>query len=144
MLQLAEVVARTGCSEAALKEWVRQGVIIPLRIRRGSGNHATYDDANLVAVTAVRELLALGIVPKRVREQFLRLHELLRSRSSLGWRGMRVIMTRENVVFESDVHATADPTAVTLILDLDRMAKGLVAPEPDPQLSLQFGIASVQ
>ena len=125
-MQLAEVVARTGCSEVALKEWVRDGVIIPLRVSRGSGNHSTYDDANLLAVGVVRELRAFGIVPKRVRAQFERLHVLLRSRSSLEWRGARVIMTSENIVFEGDVSAIGAPAAITLVLDLDRMAKSLV------------------
>lgn len=143
-MQLAEVVERTGCSEAALREWIRDGVIIPLRTSRGSGNHAGYDDANLVAVVVVRELRALGIVPKRVREQFQRLHVLLRSRSSLEWRGARVIMTRGNVVFEGDLPVTRDPVEIALVFDLDRMAKSLVPLDSDPQLSLQFGIAAIR
>jgi DNA-binding transcriptional MerR regulator len=143
-MQLAEVVARTGCSEAALREWVREGVIVPFHSIPGSGNHSVYDGANVIAVAVVRELKALGIVPKRVREQFQRLHVLLRSRSSLEWRGARVIMTRENVVFEGDLPADADPAAITLVLDLDRMARSLVPLDSDPQLSLPFGVAAVR
>jgi DNA-binding transcriptional MerR regulator len=143
-MQLAEVAERTGCLEITLKQWIREGVIIPVRASPGSGNHATYDDASLVAVAVVRELKTLGIVPKRLGEQFQRLHDLLRARSSLEWRGARVIMTRDEVRFEDDLPASPYSSAAAVILDLDRMAKSLVPLDSDPQLSLQFGVTAVR
>ncbi len=141
-MQASVVRARTGCRAEALKEWTREGVIVPVSQTPGSGNHAVYDDANLIAVALAMQLKDLGVVLSRLADSFKILQSTLRSRSSLEWRGARVVMSRNAVLFVDGIALSEIPT-VALVFDLDRLATTLVPLDSDPQLSLKFGVVSV-
>jgi DNA-binding transcriptional MerR regulator len=141
-MQASVLCARTGCTNAALKEWRRDGIVIPKDAKGGKGNHAAYDDANLVAAIVALKLKQFGVKLKGLQARFEELHELLRSRSTLEWRGHRILLTSSEVQLVS-VTQGMPMEPVVIAIDLDALSVKLVPLETDPQLSLRFGVTAV-
>nr|WP_185878936.1 hypothetical protein [Variovorax sp. MHTC-1] len=130
---------RTDTSASALKEWVRRGVVIPVSSRRGPGNHAEYDDANVIAVMVAKVLQDLHSSVLRYAPAFAELHAGLRTRSTIEWRQLSVALTPHTVEFLSD---RAPISRGCIMIDLDKLSGLLAPPAFDPQLQFIFGIAS--
>jgi len=92
-MQAGDLRRITGCSDPELKQWVREGVIVPLRPGRGSGVHADYDAANLVAVVLAKAMKEARIVVIGYASALAELQVSLRAQSSLKWGGLQYLMT---------------------------------------------------
>jgi hypothetical protein len=141
-MRASELLARTGCAAAILKEWVRVGVILPTDGGKGSGHHADYDDANLVAVAVALHLKRLFIPVVRYAASFALLHEGLRERSKIEWHGLYVGLTPNAVKFCLRSEG-CDELMDGVVVSLERLATSLVPVSSHPQLNLMFGITSV-
>jgi len=136
---------RVGCTESDRKAWDRTGVLIALRAGSGTGVHAQYDDANLVAAMIALEMKRMGIPASRYTGAFGALHIWLRGRSSLDWPRFRIFMTPEQALFQR----TGEPAAPTLAgfsLDLGELCIRLFPNDvmADSQLSLPFALGVVK
>jgi len=97
-MQLQELLARTGCPQPTLKDWLRQGLIQPAQAGRGRGVHARYDEVNVLTIMLALEMKNAHIVVSRYVEAFATLDNLLRQRSSLEWPRYRVFLTPDHAV----------------------------------------------
>jgi hypothetical protein len=119
-LQALQLRERVGCSETERKAWSRTGVLIALRPSQGTGLHAEYDDANLIAALIAWEMKHLGITASRYAPAFAGLHHWLRDRSSLEWVHFRVLMTPEKAHFQPAVDPIP-PGAMGFTIDLESL-----------------------
>jgi hypothetical protein len=136
---------RVGCTEADRKAWERTGVLAALRPGSGTGVHAQYDDANLVAAMIALEIKRMGVPASRYAAAFGELHTWLRDRSSLDWPRYRVFMTPDQVQFQRTGEPVA-PAVAGFSLDLGELCTRLFADRvmADPQLSLPFALGAVR
>ncbi|WAC74246.1 hypothetical protein OU995_05840 [Roseateles sp. SL47] len=127
---------------AVLKEWVRCGVVVPVSGPQGSGNHAVYDDANLIAVGVACHFRELGVPLTRFAGQFQKMHAMLRGCSSLEWRGQYIVFSVDGPALVRFDALGQIPDAA-IVLNLDELAVRLVPVDSDPQIPLKFGVSSV-
>lgn len=144
-LQALQLRERVGCSETERKAWSRTGVLIASRPSQGTGLHAEYDDANLIAALIALEMKPLGITASRYGAAFSGLHQWLRSRSSLEWAQFRVVMTPEQVRFQ----AARDPIprgAQGFTIDLAPLCAKIseAPPAEDKQRLLRLPLGAVR
>lgn len=97
-MQLKELLARTGCPQPTLKDWLRQGLIRPARAGGGSGVHARYDEVNVLTILLALEMKNAHVVVSRYARAFVALDALLRQHSSLEWPRYRVFLTPDHAV----------------------------------------------
>jgi hypothetical protein len=144
-MQALQLRDRVGCSETDRKAWDRAGVLVALRPAGGTGVHAQYDDANLIAALIALEMKHMGVTASRYAAAFAELHTWLRARSSLDWPRSRVFLTPTRARFQR----AGDPTPSDLAgftLDLGPLCARVSAePRPQPaQASLKLPLGAIR
>jgi hypothetical protein len=144
-MQALQLRERVGCAEAERKAWERVGVLVAKRPAAGTGVHAQYDDANLIAALIALEMKKMGVTASRYAAAFCSLHTWLRARSSLDWPRYRVFMTP----WQAEFLRSGDPTATALVgfsLDLGPLCARLFGDQrPGPlQRSLPLPLGAVR
>ncbi|AFL73522.1 hypothetical protein [Thiocystis violascens] len=144
-MQALQLRERAGCAEAERKAWERVGVLVAMRPAAGTGVHAQYDDANLVAALIAMEMKRMGVTASRYAAAFSALHTWLRARSSLDWPRYRVFMAPGRTEFQR----SGEPTATALAgfsLDLKPLCARLFGDKrPEPlQRALPLPLGAVR
>jgi hypothetical protein len=140
-MHAVDLLALTGVSSAALREWVRCGLILPKTQTRGPGHHADYDYANAVAVGVAMVMVEKLKVPVgRYKGAFESLQLGLRTRSNLEWRTLAVALLPSATQFvrRNEIQVAG---VGSILIDLEVLCASLVPLPTDPQLHLGFGLA---
>lgn len=134
-MRAAELRDRSGTPNKLLKEWQRRSVVIPKSAPLGSGHHAEYDDASLVAAGVALTLHSLDVSVRRYVEAFGELHLTLRDLKPADWRGRVVLMRPLSArILLRDIPAIDGAGAV--VIDLDMLARKLTPLPSDRQQPL--------
>jgi DNA-binding transcriptional MerR regulator len=129
---LKEFSERIFVSGSRIRDWVREGVVLPARGTGGKGHPYEYDDANLLAGAVAARLAELHVVLKHYKPAFGELHKKLRARSSLEW--------SRNDLLEPDEGFGAPNASIRL--ELLPLCTSLALNEQ--QQSLAFGLQAVR
>jgi len=132
-----------GCSPTALKQWVKEGVVLAKAERRGAGNHLVYDDANVIAAAIALRLRELGVTVSKCREAFRQLHAELRARSSIEWLSLWIELGPNSTkLIDARSVGTRSGISAWVVVDLAQLCEAFIHPYLDSQLELSFGLHS--
>jgi DNA-binding transcriptional MerR regulator len=138
---LKEFSERIFVSGSRIRDWVREGVVLPARGTGGKGHPYEYDDANLLAGAVAARLAELHVVLKHYKPAFGELHKKLRARSSLEWSRNELEITPTSADLLEPDEGFGAPNA-SIRLELLPLCTSLALNEQ--QQSLAFGLQAVR
>jgi DNA-binding transcriptional MerR regulator len=142
-MKAADLCKLVGCSPSALKQWVKEGVVLANADRKGSGNHLVYDDANVIAAAIALRLRDLGMTVSRSQVAFHQLHVELRARSSIEWLSLWIeIGPKYAKLIDARSVSQISGISAWVVIDLAQLCETFIHPRINSQLELSFGLHS--
>jgi DNA-binding transcriptional MerR regulator len=76
-LKSGDIIALTGTSLGQLDNWLRQGLVVPLKDARSSGDHRRFSLANAIEIAQAKALSQMGLSTRQLRDIFTAQREKL-------------------------------------------------------------------
>src|SRR5262245_24623719 len=120
--KLADLTRYTGATEGQLQNWIRRGLLIPLKDARSQGDHRQFSLLNLIETAQLMEMVRVGLTPPHMKLLFAAQREQLAKvpaiyRPQCAWLNyVRTIIKDAELLGE-----TSDPRFVRWLREVKRI-----------------------